>query len=305
MDDRLLKFARLVEIGSFTRAAEELHISQPALTLAISKLERELKTPLLIRTKRKLELTDAGRLVYVAATQHWVANENLMTSLAELRQERPKAVIGMIDSIAAAFSATVQPLDDLERAADVSIVVNNSRYLREAVKGGDLNLAFVVQDSSVHTGLDIEPVGVEPLVVVCRSDLLAAVQAELDQGKLSHFICYDQLSNSYRHINKKLQEIGLAVQPTFYSTSPDVMLRMVLRGTHVAALPYLLTRELLNNGTLTALQKDGHLITIERPISVAKVHGKILPKALETFSEQAKITLDSIRQESESLKLSL
>src|SRR5580704_8481142 len=139
MDDRLQKFARLVELGSFTRAAAELHISQPALTLAIHKLERELRASLLIRARRKLELTDAGRLVYVAAIEHRTTNENLLTNLVELTRERPKVVIGMIDSIAAAFSGAVQPLDNLEAQADVSIVVNNSRYLREAVKGGELS----------------------------------------------------------------------------------------------------------------------------------------------------------------------
>jgi DNA-binding transcriptional LysR family regulator len=295
MDDRLQKFARLVELGSFTRTARELHISQPALSLAINKLERELRTVLLVRTKRKLELTDAGRIVYAAAIEHRITNENLFTHLVELTRKRPDVVIGMIDSVAAAFSGTTQPLDNLEAHANVSIVVNNSRYLREAVKSLELNLAFVVQDSETHPDFDIDPVGVEMLMIVCRPDYLATAQAELDLGKLSQFVSYEQSSTSYWHISQKMRKLGITILPTFYSTSPDVMLRMVLRGKYVAALPYILTRELLRSGKLVPLKKSGQDMTVERPIDAVKVRGKILPKPLEVFLKQAQ-TLYSVKQ---------
>jgi DNA-binding transcriptional LysR family regulator len=274
-----------------------MHISQPALTLAINKLERELKTALLIRARRKLELTDAGRVVYAAATEHQTTNENLLTNLVELTRQRPKIIIGMIDSIAAAFSATAQPLDRLEEQADVSIVVNNSRYLREAVKSRQLSLAFVVLDSLTHSGLDIEPIGVEPLVLVCRPDYLPAAVAGLENGELSQFVSYDLQSTSYSHISQRLQQLDITIAPTFYSTSPDVILRMVLRGKRVAALPYLVVRELLQTGNLTILSKNGQNIMIERPIGLVTVRGKILPKAVEDFSKRARLTLDAIRQE--------
>jgi DNA-binding transcriptional LysR family regulator len=250
-----------------------------------------------------LELTDAGRLAYAASIEHRTTNENLLTNLVELTRQRPNIAIGMIDSIAAAFSFTAEPLDNLETAANISIVVNNSRFLREAVKSLEINLAFVVRDAETYPGLDIDPVGVEPFMVVCRPDHFATAQSELDRGYLSQFICYDQQSMSYRHINQKMQKLGVTIQPTFFSTSPDVMQRMVLRGKHVAALPYILTRELLTSGELVALEKARKVITIDRPISLVKVHGKVLPKALEVFSAQAKATLHSIKQESISVKI--
>ncbi len=104
MDDRLKKFAQLVDRKSFTHAAKELHISQPALTLAINKLERELKTSLLVRGHGRLELTNAGQIVYNAAIEYRTADENLRTKLTELARRRPKVTIGMIDSVAAALN---------------------------------------------------------------------------------------------------------------------------------------------------------------------------------------------------------
>jgi DNA-binding transcriptional LysR family regulator len=205
----------------------------------------------------------------------------------------------MIDSIAAAFSGTAQPLDYLEKHANVSIVVNNSRFLREAVKNLEVSLAFVVEDSVAHPGLEIIPMGVESFMVVCHPDYLAKAQAELDKGIISQFICYDQLSVTYQLIYQKLQKLDVTIQPTFFSTSPDVMKRMILRGKHVAALPYLMIEELLTSGELTPLKKRGQIITIDRPISLVRVNGKVLPKALGNFSRQAKITLNSIKHASD------
>lgn len=297
------KFARLAELKSFTRTAEVLHISQPALSMAIDKLERELKSALLVRSKRKIELTEAGQLVYLAAKEHRITNENLAISLVVLNRKRPTVAIGMIDSIAATFSTSDQPFDNLESHANVTIVVNNSRYLRDAVKNLTLDLAFVVQDSRSYPGLDVKTLGSEPFVLVCRPDRLASAQAELGKKTLAYFICYDQSSTSYGHINHRLQNLGITVQPTFYSTSPDVMLRMVLRGKRVAALPYLSIRELLKSGGLVPLSKDGQVITIERPISVVKVHAKLIPNILEEFIGQAEKTLKSVSEEAETSKL--
>jgi len=56
----LLYFATVAEHQSFTRAAEKLHIAQPAIRQQIKTLEEELEVKLLVRTKRSVKLTAAG-----------------------------------------------------------------------------------------------------------------------------------------------------------------------------------------------------------------------------------------------------
>ena len=60
----LLAYATVVRLGSFSRAAEELYIAQPTISLHVRQLEEELHTKLLVRTTKSIELTEKGREVY-------------------------------------------------------------------------------------------------------------------------------------------------------------------------------------------------------------------------------------------------
>lgn len=64
---RLKYFVKIVDIGSLTQAAEVLHIAQPALSQQVATLEGELNQQLLIRTKRGVTPTDAGKILYTHA----------------------------------------------------------------------------------------------------------------------------------------------------------------------------------------------------------------------------------------------
>ncbi|MGZ4795345.1 MAG: LysR family transcriptional regulator [Acidimicrobiia bacterium] len=62
MDLRKLElFVAVVDAGGFTAAAAAVHVAQPSISLAVRELERELRTPLLVRSRRGVELTAAGR----------------------------------------------------------------------------------------------------------------------------------------------------------------------------------------------------------------------------------------------------
>lgn len=61
---RLKYFIKIVEVGSLTQAANMLHIAQPALSQQLATLEGEVNQQLLIRTKRGVTPTEAGKTLY-------------------------------------------------------------------------------------------------------------------------------------------------------------------------------------------------------------------------------------------------
>jgi DNA-binding transcriptional LysR family regulator len=292
MEDRLRKFAHLVDAGSFTRAAQELHISQPALSTAIAKLERELKNHLFVHGARPLALTAAGQLAYQAAKDLAVQTDNLKLRLAELGNEKLSLKIGMIDSVADALFADGHGLEMLEQA-QVSVTVNNSRYLTEAIERGTLDIAFIAEQSRrLPALLETRPVGVEPLVRVAHTD-----RPDLPSRKLPDFISYDQPSNTFRLVQRALRDFGVTPVTTFYSTSPEVMLRLAVLNKGVAALPYLMVREYIASGKLKRLGDKSWLI--ERPIVVLQRRDKELPLALTELTHQTTVALSALMDEAQ------
>lgn len=85
-------FVAVVDAGSFTRAAERLKVSRPAVSKQVSRLEESLGVRLLQRTTRRLSLTEAGRIFHAGASR---GLEDLAEARAEVSrlQEQPRGVL--------------------------------------------------------------------------------------------------------------------------------------------------------------------------------------------------------------------
>ena len=143
MDEALQKFVAVVEAGTYTKAAEMLHLSQPALSVAIKKLEKKLGMKLLESNGRQgVVLTGAGQLAYATALEHRRVEQNLTSELASLAAQKVPLRIGMIDSVAALLSRMPEQFHALETTTELSLHVAPSATLRHEVLRSELDLAF-------------------------------------------------------------------------------------------------------------------------------------------------------------------
>lgn len=282
MDDRLYKFIRLIEAGTYTKAAEELHISQPALTMAIQKLEAQYKTELLIRSGKQLELTPAGKLVYQAAQDHESVSQHLGETLQRLRQNKPSITLGMIDSLADKLCSS-PAFERLEQATDITLIINNSRFLRAGIEKRTISAALVIDDELLRSSVQSAPLGTEQLQLVCHPSMKTSIEKEVASGVISDFISYDRPSTTYRHIQQFFTKQGIKTKTRLYSTSPSVMLSMVLAGKGCAVLPLHLCEPYIHSGELSPV-----LGTIQRPLVVIQPQQSKLPGALASFIQASK-----------------
>jgi DNA-binding transcriptional LysR family regulator len=300
MENRLHKFAVLVESGSFSAAARELHISQPALSVAIHKLERELQAPLFIQGSRPFALTDAGKIAYQTAKEISISTSNLQMQLAEIAQAAFTLRVGMIDSIAGSIFSRPESAITFVSPATLSVMVDNSRNLAGAVEQDAIDIAFIAgEPRSISAHLSLQPLGDEPLVLVCASHIASAQQAAVALGVLPEFVSYDQRSNTFRLIETALSQHNVRTQPVVYSTSPEVTLHLVRQGRGAAVLPYQTVESLLASGELSLLSSDTALGVIARPISVAQRRDKLLPGSTNRLVRQVRRALASAAEAAE------
>jgi len=167
---RLRYFVAVAEELHFGRAARRLNVSQPPLSVQIRTLEREIGTPLLIRTQRRVELTEAGRVLLEEARR-------LLDQAEAAVVHARRAAEGAVGRLAIGFVSTV----------DYSILPPLVRRFRQKHPGIALKLLeltgdrqrALLQSGELDLGLSILPSPASSLTMrpVFREPLIAAVPA--------------------------------------------------------------------------------------------------------------------------------
>jgi len=302
MEDRLKKFSYIIDCNSFTKAAHELHISQPALSAAVKKLERELGAELITRAAQRgpITLTAAGKLAYTAGKQLAAAARNLQEQITTLYAEKIPLRLGTIDSIAEALLIQERELQQLESWAQVALSVNNSATLVHDVHNHALDVAIIATRSSLPNGIVATSLGAEPLIVVTHASRRSSALRAVHAGVLPDFLSYNRNSTTEMLIHRAAEDAGVTLEPSFFSTSPEIMLELILAGRGIAVLPFMMVRDFLADYTLARIPLGKKQPTIARPISAVQETGRTLPAAfgetlqrteryLQTSSREARI----------------
>ena len=123
----LLYFWRVAKLGHLTRAAEQLHVSQSALSAQIRQLEGRLGEPLFLRKSRRLELTDSGRLVLAYAEDIFGTSQELLGRLDGRGDGATRLRVGSVATLSRNYQENrLRPL-----LADPSLVLSLESGLLE------------------------------------------------------------------------------------------------------------------------------------------------------------------------------
>jgi LysR family transcriptional regulator, nitrogen assimilation regulatory protein len=173
---RLKYFVKIVDIGSLTQAADLLHIAQPALSQQLATLEGEVRQQLLVRTKRGVTPTEAGKVLYRHAQLILRQCEQARVDMAAAERALSGSVsVGLAPGTAAA--ALALPLLRTVRARHPGVLPYlNEGYgttLSELIMNGRMDLAVLYGGHTAVHGLSFLPLLKEQLFVVGPNSLPA------------------------------------------------------------------------------------------------------------------------------------
>ena len=274
---QLEAFVTVARRASFTRAAEELHLTQPAVTRQIAALESELGALLFDRLGKSIQLTGAGETLLGYAEHILRLTDEAQDALEELAAGRAGRI-----SIGAASTLATYVLPPLltqfrqeHPGIELSLRTGLSARVRELVLSGvvDIGLVTTEGEPAQQDGVLLsESLGVyETVLAVPPSHALAtqptATVTELSGEPLLAMTTGTNLRTYAEHI---LADAGVAASVTMELDSVEAIKRMVEAGLGVSLLPRVAIASEVAAGRLVALTLTGiplperHIVVLRR-----------------------------------------
>ncbi|MBS1783952.1 MAG: LysR family transcriptional regulator [Acidobacteria bacterium] len=288
-DSALLNvFYTVVNERSFTRAAEKLFRTQPAVSLAIQRLEAEIGETLLDRSGRDLALTDTGKIVYECARQQ----ENLHRSLVNQIQETRNKSVGRL-CIGANESMTLYLLPHLcefrKAYPKVKVVVQRSRSgeIPDRLLAGDADLG-VVSYSVTDERFRAHPLYVDHLSFVVPPSHRLAKQASLSIKDLEMevFVAHNVASPYRDAVIRAFRDAKVPLNMDIEMPTVESIRRMVQAGQGVAFLPRMCVDQDVRQGALKEVKVKE--LRVERRINLVSVEKRSLSHAARAFLDLVK-----------------
>lgn len=226
----LRTFVAVAQEGHLTRAAERLHISQPAASTHIRALERDLDVVLFARTNRGLELTAAGRRLADSAERVLAAS----IELASLARELRGAVEGTLfvgtnaDPSLSKIGTLVSRLRERHPLLQLNLQMRSSLATKQGIRAGELDAGFLL-GARLEAGLS----GAELQLLGYRITGPAAWAATLQRGDWNAVAALPWVTTAAGTSNQEMREAlfrahGLEVNPAI-ETNNDVLIRQLVK----------------------------------------------------------------------------
>jgi DNA-binding transcriptional LysR family regulator len=271
MDIRVLKYLlSLAERGSFTSAAKEHFVTQPAVSIALRKLEEELGQRLYRIEGRTVLFTQAGEIALEYAKRLSGLEAELfqrMSDLAGLR--RGRISLGTIDA------ASIYVLPEVfslfrERFAgiEVKLEISSTMILVQKMDAGQLDLVIGTIPEDVGGEYEIFPIYSEPLIVIAPPGHALADGRVVSAASLSGhpFISFHEGSITRRIVERALAENGVTPLLAMAIDSPEAIKHLVSSGLGLAVLPRRVVQGELGAGRLAAIDVEG--LRMERKLGL-------------------------------------
>jgi len=290
-DRRLHVFYSVARLLSFTKAAETLHMTQPAVTFQVRQLEEHFNTRLFDRTHNKISLTEAGEKVYEHAERIFQLYNEMENSVRELTGEISGVLILGASTTIAEYMLPSLLGDFKTKYPDVNI--------RLKVSNTD-GIVSMVEHNVIDLGVVEAPVNNKNLAVdVCRTDKLVAITppshelAKQDRVSLNQiteypYICREEGSGTREVILDYLRDAG--VDPSQLNIIMELGSLEALKGAVEAGIGISIVSQAtlvkeMQLGTLAVLDLDPPL---QRPFSFVHQKHKFRQRAMEELLDFAR-----------------
>jgi len=290
-DRRLQVFHTVARLLSFTKAAETLHMTQPAVTFQVRQLEEHFNTRLFDRTHNRISLTEAGKRVFEYSDRIFEHYAEMESAVREMTGDVSGVLmIGASTTIAEYLLPAL--LGDFKKKypdVNVQLKVSNSDGIVHMVENNVIDLG-VVESPVMNKNLVVEVCRIDQLVAVVTPGHPLADRTSVSIGDLLEhpYICREEGSGTREVIAEYMTQQGVnagQVQLTMELGSPESIKGAVEAGMGVSIISLATVQKELKLGTLVALTMEPSL---DRPFSFVHQKQKFRHRAMDELLEFAR-----------------
>lgn len=239
--DHLRYFVRLAQVGHYTRASEQLNISQPSLSHAVRQLEEELGVPLFERQGRNTQLTQFGAEFLDCAARTLATLDEGVTSLR--RKARGEGLIRLgflrvlgteyVPRLAARFLAA-HP----DRQIQFTFHSGRTQELLEGLADRRYDLVFCSRPAP-ELGLTAVPVRAQELVLIVPPGHPLAGRSGVSLAETAPYpmVCFSRDSGLRAVVDELFDALGVCPQVAWETEEDQVVAGLVAQGFGIAVVP--------------------------------------------------------------------
>ncbi len=276
-------FLAVANEKSFSRAAERMLRTQPAISLAVQRLEQELGEKLIDRSAKDLHLTDAGEIVLDYARRFQNLERDLENSLAELRDNSAgRLAIGANESMSLYLLRHIQRYRQLYPRIRVQVRRSRSSRIPAQLLDGELELGVVSYDPG-NDALAARVIYVDHLAFVVSAGHRLAGRASVSIAELGAetFIAHNVVSPYRDQVIGAFQRHKVPLNMDVEMPTVETIRKMVQRNEGVAFLPRMCVEQELEQGTLCEVRVEE--MQVERKIYLLSPARRALSHAARAF----------------------
>jgi len=270
---------------SFSRAAERLLRTQPAVSLALQRLEQELQEKLIDRSGKGLLLTDAGRTVLEYARRFESLRHEMENSLAELRDNSAgRLIIGANESTSLYLLRHIERYRELYPKVKVQVRRSLSSRIPNELLDGNLELGVISYDPG-DDRLKSKVIYTDALAFIVSPTHRLANRKTVSISELGseNFVAHNVISPYREVVLREFRTHKVPLRMDVEMPTIETIRKMVQNNMGVAFVPRMCVEQEIEQGTLAEVRiKEMH---VERKIRLVYPTRRGLSHAAKAFLE--------------------
>lgn len=281
---QLRVFHLVADLKSFSRAAEELSISQPAVSIQVRELENRMGTTLIHRLRRGLQLTDTGQAVFSYSQRIFSLADEMELAVQEIQGLRSGRLTIGSSTTPGEFilPMAIGRFRNRYLGVEVSLSISNTRSVIEMILSRELDLGMAGAPVSLE-GLASFPYVSDDIVIIAAPGhpLAQSSGVSLQDLEGQDFILREPGSATRQAAESCLDNYGISVKPVMELGSNQAVKGAVAAGLGLGMLSRFGVVPDTIAGLITVLPVTGW--ECQRPLTVFFRDDKLLPSAQQAF----------------------